>query len=199
MIRFSVISLFFLFTANYLSAQTFQSGDSTISVMRAIIVGKDTILVSDIPEVEIYPRRKFKNRYQYYRYRRLIRNVKKAHPYAKLAAEKFSGIDERLSNMASDRQRRAYIKTAEKELRDEFEDELVHLTVSQGRLLMKLIDRELGKTTFFVLQDIKGNFKAVFWQGIARIFGSNLKTGYDPEGEDAMIEEIILLIEAGQL
>ncbi len=101
--------------------------------------------------------------------------------------------------MASDRQRRAYIKTAEKELRDEFEDELVHLTVSQGRLLMKLIDRELGKTTFFVLQDIKGNFKAVFWQGIARIFGSNLKTGYDPEGEDAMIEEIILLIEAGQL
>ncbi len=167
--------------------------------MRAIIVGKDTILVSDIPEVEIYPRRKFKNRYQYYRYRRLIRNVKKAHPYAKLAAAKFSGIDERLSNMASDRQRRAYIKTAEKELRDEFEDELVHLTVSQGRLLMKLIDRELGKTTFFVLQDIKGNFKAVFWQGIARIFGSNLKTGYDPEGEDAMIEEIILLIEAGQL
>ena len=199
MIRTVFISLLLFLVTNLVSGQTFKSGDSTISVMSAIIVGKDTILVSDIPEVDIYPRRNFKNRFQYYRYRRLIRNVKKAYPYAKLAAEELAGIDERLVNMSSERQRRAYIKTAEGELRDEFEDELIHLTVSQGRILMKLIDRELGKTTFFVLQDIKGNFKAAFWQGIARLFGSNLKTQYDPAGEDAIIEEIILMIDAGLL
>ena len=199
MIRTVFISILLLLVTNLVSGQTFKSGDSTISVMSAIIVGKDTILVSDIPEVDIYPRRNFKNRFQYYRYRRLIRNVKKAYPYAKLAAEKLVGIDERLVNMSSDRHRKAYIKNAEKELRDEFEDELIHLTVSQGRILMKLIDRELGKTTFLVLQDIKGNFKAAFWQGIARLFGSNLKTGYDPAGEDAIIEEIILMLDAGLL
>ncbi len=199
MIRTVFISILLLLVTNLVSGQTFKSGDSTISVMSAIIVGKDTILVSDIPEVDIYPRRNFKNRFQYYRYRRLIRNVKKAYPYAKLAAEKLVGIDERLVNMSSDRHRKAYIKNAEKELRDEFEDELIHLTVSQGRILMKLIDRELGKTTFLVLQDIKGNFKAAFWQGIARLFGSNLKTRYDPAGEDAIIEEIILMLDAGLL
>lgn len=199
MIRIIFISISLLFAANFLSAQTFQSGDSTISVMRAIIVGNDTILVSDIPEVEIYPRRKFKNRFQYYRYRTLIRNVKAAYPYAKIAGEKLIELDERLANMSSERQQKAFIKSAEKELRDEFEDKLIHLTVSQGRILIKLIDREMGQTTFLVLTDLKGKFKAIFWQGVARLFGSNLKSEYDPKGKDAMIEEIIMMIEAGRL
>ena len=124
MIRYSLITISLLFVVNYLSAQAIPSGDSTINVMRAIIVGKDTILVSDIPEIDIYPRRKFKNRFQYYRYRTLIRNVKAAYPYAKLTSEILMDLDERLANMSTDRQQKSYIKVTEKELRDKFEDNL---------------------------------------------------------------------------
>ncbi|MCF8377923.1 MAG: DUF4294 domain-containing protein [Bacteroidales bacterium] len=199
MIRISFISIILFFIINSSTAQTFRSGDSTINVMRAIIVGHDTILVSDIPEVNIYPRREFKNRFQYYRYRTLIRNVKAAYPYAKLASEKLLELDKRLANMSSERQRKANIDEYEKELREEFEDKLTHLTISQGRILIKLIDREMDQTTFLVITNVKGKFKAVFWQGVARIFGSNLKSEYNPEDEDAMIEEIIIMIEAGRL
>ena len=194
-----LMTVFFclLFTEGF--SQTFKSGDSTITVMRAIIVGKDTIFVSNIPEVNIYPQRVFKNRFEYWRYRRLIRNVKAAYPYAKIAAEKLKELDERLANMPTERRQKAYIKATEKAIRDEFEDEVTHLTITQGRILIKLIDREVGNTTYIVLQDIKGNVSAVFWQAIARVFGSNLKSEYDPEGEDKMIEEIILLIDRGML
>jgi hypothetical protein len=82
---------------------------------------------------------------------------------------------------------------------DEFEDEVKHLTITQGRILMKLIDRETGDTTYYLLKDLKGNLSAVFWQAVARVFGSNLKTTYDPDGEDKLIEQIVLMIEAGQL
>lgn len=199
MIKIPFIAILLLFAANFVSAQTFKSGDSTINVMRAIIVGNDTILVSDIPEIDIYPRRQFKNRFQYYRYRTLIRNVKVAYPYAKIAGEKLRELDARLVNMPSERQRKAFIDSYEKELKDEFEDKLTRLTISQGRILIKLIDREVDHSTFFVITEIKGKFKAVFWQGIARLFGSNLKSEYKPEGEDAIIEEIIMMIEAGRL
>ena len=180
-------------------AQTFRSGDSTISIMRAIIVGKDTILVSDIPELDVYPRRRFKNKFQYWRYRRLIYNVKAAYPYAKLAGDKLKELDQRLANIPTERRQKAYVKAIEKELRGEFEDEITHLTITQGRILIKLIDREVGNTTYDVLKDVKGNVSAVFWQAIARVFGSNLKSEYDPNGEDEMIEEIIRMIDQGLL
>lgn len=199
LIRIPFIALLFIFATNFVYGQTFKSGDSTINVMRAIIVGNDTILVSNIPELDIYPRREFRNRFQYYRYRTLIRNVKVAYPYAKVAGEKLRELDARLANMPSERQRKAFINSYEKELKDEFEDKLTHLTISQGRILIKLIDREVDQSTFLVITEVKGKFKAVFWQGVARLFGSNLKAEYDPYGEDAMIEEIIMMIEAGRL
>ena len=198
LIRFIFI-VFILNFASQVHGQTFQSGDSTFSVMKALIIGKDTLLVSDIPELKVYPQRQFKNRFQYWKYRRLIRNVKAAYPYAKIAAEKLKELDQRLASMPSERRQKAYIKTAEKEIREEFEDEVVHLTISQGRILIKLIDREVGDTTFEVLKDIKGSVSAVFWQAIARVFGSNLKSEYDAEGEDKMIEEIIRMIDQGLL
>ena len=80
---------------------------------------------------------------------------------------------------------------------DRFEKEVRKLTVSQGIILVKLIDRETGRTSYQVIKELKGNVTAFFWQGIARIFGNNLKTEYDPEGEDRVIEDIVLGIEAG--
>lgn len=188
-----ILTILFSFQLMYSQGQE----DSSISFLKSVIVGEDTVLVSDIPELKVYPRRQFKNRFQYWKYRRLIRNVKAAYPYAKIAAEKLTELDNRLANMPTERRQKAFIKATEKEIRKEFEDEVTHLTVSQGRILIKLIDREVGNTTFQVLKDIKGNISAVFWQTVARVFGSNLKTEFDPENveEDKMIEEIILMID----
>ena len=78
-----------------------------------------------------------------------------------------------------------------------YEFQLKHLTVRQGRILIKLIDRETGTTSYDAIRMLKGRFKAFWWQGIARMFGSNLKTQYDPEGEDKYLENVVLLIDMG--
>jgi hypothetical protein len=191
------IILFFTFSWS-VKAQNLINND-TIYIMKAKIIDGDTILVSDLPEVIIYPGYLYKNKWDFWRYRRLVYNVKKAYPYAKLAAEKLEEIDYNLSKIKSEKKQKKYIKEAEDELMDEFEDEVKHLTITQGRILMKLIDRETGDTTYYLLKDLKGNLSAVFWQAVARVFGSNLKTTYDPDGEDKLIEQIVLMIEAGQL
>jgi hypothetical protein len=173
-------------------------GRDTLNVMHAMIIGNDTILVSSIPELNVYPR-VFKSRWDQWKYRRLIRNVKAAYPYAKIAGNRLKDLDLRLASMGSERQKRQFIDKTEKQLKEEFEDQLKSLTVSQGRILIKLVYRETGNTTYQVVQDVKGNFSAGFWQAVARVFGSNLKTPYNPETdeEDKVIEYIIQLIEMG--
>ena len=193
-----ILGLIFIFIPGFTQNET-ENDTTNSAVLRSVIVGDDTLLVSHIPEVKIYPRHKFDNRWQYWRYRRLIRNVKAAYPYAKTAGKILQDLDKELAAINTKVQRKKYVNKVEKEIRDEFEDEVKHLTISQGRILIKLIDRETGNTTYDVLKEVKGNFSAVFWQAIARIFGSTLKSDYDPEGDDRMIEEIILMIENGQL
>jgi len=78
-----------------------------------------------------------------------------------------------------------------------YEDDLKKLTMTQGRILLKLVDREIGNTSYNLVKEYRGSISAAFWQGIARLFGSNMKAEYDPKGEDAEIEEIVQLIEAG--
>ena len=171
---------------------------TTSKVMKAVIIGNDTILVSSIPELNIYPL-VFASRWEHWKYRRLIRNVKAAYPYAKLAGNKLKDLDLRLASMRNERQKKQFIDQTEDQLRSEFEDQLKHLTITQGRILIKLVYRETGNTTYQAVQDVKGNFSAGFWQAVARIFGSNLKSVYNPETdeEDKVIEYIIQLIEMG--
>ena len=82
---------------------------------------------------------------------------------------------------------------------NQFEKDLKKLTVSQGKMLVKLIDRECNKTTYEIIKNYKGNFSAFLWQGVAKIFGSNLKAEYDGSDKDKIIERVIILVEAGQL
>jgi len=177
--------------------QSNKAGDS-LKVMQAVIIGNDTILVSSIPEINIYPI-VFETRWEYWKYRRLIRNVKAAYPYSKIAGNKLRDLDIRIASMRTERQKRQFIDKTEQELRDEFEDQLKKLTISQGKILIKLVYRETGNSTYQLVQDIKGNFSAGFWQAVARLFGSNLKSIYDPETneEDKLIEYIIQQMEMG--
>ena len=92
-----------------------------------------------------------------------------------------------------------YIKTIEKQLMDEFGKELKKLTITQGRILLKLIDRETGNTSYELLKELRGTVSAVFWQTIARLFGSDLKSQYDPQDDDFLVERVVRLIETGQI
>ncbi|MBN1952413.1 MAG: DUF4294 domain-containing protein, partial [Bacteroidales bacterium] len=136
---------------------------------------------------------------QYQRYYKLVRNVKKVYPYAKLAGEKYRLVEKEYLGLENDRERNQYIKALEKELLNEYEAELKKLTITQGRILLKLIDREIGETSYDLLKELNGAFSAVFWQTLARIFGHNLKSEFDPNGEDKLLNDIVLMIEAGVL
>jgi hypothetical protein len=162
-----------------------------------VVEGSDTLAIIELPEVRVYERRDFAYLYLKRRYRRMIRNIKKAYPYARIAGVRLKELDDHLVTLESEKEQKEYIDQAEGEIMKQFEKEVKRLTVKQGIILVKLIDRETGRTSYQVIRELKGGFTAFFWQGIARIFGNNLKTEYDPDGRDKVMEDIVLGIEAG--
>ncbi len=165
---------------------------------RAEIVNGDTLPLVLLNTVYIYTEYVFKTPRQYEQWTRTKHNVKKVYPYAILAAAKLKEYDKALEKMQDEDLKKAFLKVCEKDLRKEFEDELKDLTVTQGKVLMKLIDRESGKTTYEVVKQLRGSFQAAMWQTLARLFGNNMKTEYDAQVEDIMIERAIKLVENGQ-
>ncbi len=170
-----------------------------IYVARAVVIDGDTVWVATLDDVYIFPANRFKNHREQRRYTRLVYNVKKAYPWAKLAGEKLADVEAKMLTLETEKEQKEYIKAVEKELLGEYTDDLKKLTITQGRILIKLVDRETGNTSYELVDELRGRLSAMFWQALARLFGSNLKAEYDPEEEDRLIEQIVLLIEAGQL
>lgn len=171
--------------------------DKEFYVVQSRIVNNDTIPYAKISGVEIYGFKIYKSRKKARRNSRLIRNVKAVYPWAKLAGAKMVEYESILLEAETEKEQRKIMKQVEKEIQDQYGGELEKLTVSQGKILIKLIDRETGDTSFDLVKDFRGNFRAFFYQSFARIFGFNLKTHYDPEGEDRNIEIIVRMIENG--
>ncbi len=192
-----IVLIFTLFSKVSL-AQEMEKID-TLIVTRTVIVDGDTIPNVSIEEVIIFPRLIFKNRYRERKYRKLVRDVKKAYPYAKLAKDKLVAMESEFVKLETEKEKNKYIKTVEKQLMNEFGTELKKLTVTQGRILLKLIDRETGNTSYELVKELRGTISAVLWQTIARLFGSDLKAQYDPKGDDKLIERVVKLIEYGQI
>jgi uncharacterized ubiquitin-like protein YukD len=165
----------------------------------AIIQDGDTIYISQLQQAVINPVTRKAATRDFRQYRRLVYNIKKVYPYAKLAGKKFAEVNAQLQTLNKSKDQREYIKQVEDEILKQYEEELKNLTVTQGRILIKLIDRETSFTSYEVVKELRGSFQAAFWQAIARIFGTNLKTEFDPEGEDKVLNEIMILIETGQL
>ena len=163
-----------------------------------IIEGKDTIPVVNLPIVNIsdFGPEYMKNLQAYYRLRF---NVIKVYPYAKLAAAKINELNSHLATLNSNKERRQYTKEFEKQLRKDFQASLENLSINQGKIFIKLIDRETGHTSYEMIKDLKGSFNAFVFQTAARVFGHNLKDTYDPEGDDKTIESIIQQIESGRI
>lgn len=133
------------------------------------------------------------------RYNRLEVNLKKVYPYALIVRRKLEQVNTELENIKSEKERKKYLKDVEKDVFGDYEDDIRGMTITQGRLLIKLIDRETQNTSYTLIREYRGGLSAAFWQGIARIFGTNLKEEYDPYGEDALIEQIIKEIDAGRI
>ncbi len=168
-------------------------------VLQAVVVNGDTIPVVQLPELNVEARWRPKDRRAAERYTKLVRQVVKVYPYAKLTGQLLSEYEHDMAQIERSGDQELYIKLAEAELRSEFEAEVKDLTVGQGRVLVKLIDRQTGQTSYNLVKQLRGSFVAFVWQGMARLFGQDLKSDYDPTGEDRTIELIVQRIERGEL
>jgi hypothetical protein len=191
--------LLLVFYASLLTGQN--NTASSTGESKVQIIGKDTFFVDNITPVYIYSQRIFteKEKEEYQKYLRLVRNIKRVYPYSKIAAQLFKEVNDSLQKIPSKTAREQYVAQMEKDLMAKYEDELKKLTITQGKILIKLFYRETGTTTYSVVKDLRGSFEAFFWQTLARFFGSNLKMKYDPAGEDKEIEQIVQMIERGEL
>jgi hypothetical protein len=168
-------------------------------VLKAVVHDGDTLPVVTLPESEVKARWTARDRRTAEQYDKLTRNIVKVYPYARITANLLREYEHDLSVIERSSDQELYIKLAEAELRAEFEAEVKDLTMSQGRVLIKLIDRETGKTSYDLVERLRGSFTAFVWQGLARLFGQDLRSTYDPAGDDRMMELIVQRIERGEL
>ena len=186
------LGLLFISIGNSLAQH---SANDTI-LLGAVIENGDTIPMIFLPDVikigHIDPRYAAqKAKFDELRY-----NVYKVYPYAVIAAGILKDVDANLERLPDRRARKAYLKTVEKQMNDRFKGELENLTISQGQVLVKLIDRQTGQNCFHIIKELKGGFNAFIWQSVALIFSNNLKREYDPEDRDKDIETVVREIEA---
>lgn len=152
-----------------------------------------------VPLVHILPVYVFSRPVDLRRYRKLVDAVKKVYPIARIAKAKMASMEEELCRLPTKKAQKAYIRQVYNQIKEEYTPVLKHMTRTQGKVLLKLIDRETEYTAYEVLKEFRGGFVAGFWQGVSRIFGQNLKSEYDKQNEDRMIEQIVIYYEAGLL
>ena len=136
-----------------------------------------------LDEVKVIDRRRFASQEAYDKYRRLRYNVIKVLPYARFAGQRYRLLERELATTSDKKKQKALVKSCDKEIKELFNKEVKNLSISQGEILIKLIDRETGNSSFELVQDLKGNVSAFVMQSVAKIFGHNLKNKYDVDQE----------------
>lgn len=161
----------------------------------------DSTIVYYMTDLYVYPKLKFRNDKERQEYSRLVRNVKITLPYAKLIAETLIETYEYIESFPTQKERDDYIKLMEKEIFRQYKPVLKHFSKTQARLLVKLIQRQTHQSSYNILKAFLGTFRASFWQGFGRLFGVNLKSGYNPEKDkdDFLIERVASQVELGLL
>ena len=152
-----------------------------------------------IAVIHISPVRKYARKPDMRRYARLVRAVKRVYPIAEEAKVLMATMEDELLALPNKKQQKLYIKGIEKRLIREYTPVLKKMTIYDGRVLLKLIDRQTDDTAFDIIKHFRGGFEAGLWQALAKMFGNNLKTDYDPDKDDILLEQIVLLYEKGLL
>ncbi|MDD2635159.1 MAG: DUF4294 domain-containing protein [Bacteroidales bacterium] len=151
------------------------------------------------PEVSVYPQAERKTRRDRKRYDKLVRNFMRVYPYAIEISEVYQNIDDTLSMFVTDEARKKYLNVREKQIMSIYKPKLKKLTLSQGIMLVKLMNRESGNTAYVIVDELRGKVTAVFWQTFALMFGNSLKTEYDAFGDDREIEFLVKRYQDGSL
>ncbi|MDR2118001.1 MAG: DUF4294 domain-containing protein [Tannerellaceae bacterium] len=178
-------------------AQSIKIKDLPPNLHQAVIDKGDTIAMVHLREVYVYPELRFKNKRAKQNYDKLVRDVKRTLPYAKMVYHTLIETYEYMETLPNDKAREKHLKRMEKELFQEYKPELKRLTLSQGKLLIKLIDRECNQSSYNILRAYLGSFRAGFWNIFAGVFGASLKSEYDPKGKDALTERVVVMVERG--
>jgi hypothetical protein len=197
------ITLLGMVLAVLMQAQAQDAGDAvfepTVKVGRALAPDGDSIQYMEMSNVYVYPEPTFKSKRQQQSYMRLVKNVKRVLPIAKQARQMLIETAEYIETLPTQKERDEHLKRVEAAIVKEYKPQMKRLTFSQGKLLIKLIDRECHSTAYEAMQAFIGPFRSGMWQAFAWAFGASLKKGYDPEGVDRLTERVVLMVEAGQL
>ncbi len=160
---------------------------------------EDSIPVFVLSDIIVLPKNVLPNTKEEQAYRKLIRDVKKTLPYAKMVYVTLMETYEYIQTLPDDQSREEHLKRMEKEMFDEYKPILKKMSLSQGKLLIRLIDRECNQSSYDLVKAFLGPFRAGFWNMFAGMFGASLKTEYDPLGKDVETERVVLLVESGVL
>ena len=196
--RILFLTFFLFFIAVHMNAQE-QTTTINGYLVPACIYEGDTIASLRMPTLYCFKPLNFKNKKQRQQYNRLVRNVKKTLPIAKEVNRAIIETYEFLQTLPDEKARQKHLNAVEKSVKEQYTPRMKKLTFAQGKLLIKLINRETDSSSFELVKAFLGPFKAGFYQAFAAIFGASLKKEYHPEGEDAMVEQIVLLVESGQI
>lgn len=161
----------------------------------------DTVRMTYIRNITVYPPLKFKNKKEEQFYWRTVRDVKKTLPYAKLAFSTLCETYEYIQTIPDKKTREKHLKQLEKDIFEQYKPVVKRMTRNQGKVMLKLINRETDQTSYSIVKAFLGSFRAGFWQTFGRFFGINMKAGFHPakNREDAVIDRIATLVEQGRL
>jgi hypothetical protein len=164
-----------------------------------VLVDGDSIQYMEMSNVYVYPEPTFKSKRQQQSYMRLVKNVKKVLPIAKQVRQMLIETAEYLETLPTKKEKEEHMKRVEAAIVAEYKPQMKKLTFSQGKLLIKLVDRECNSTAYEAMQAFIGPVRSGMWQAFAWMFGASLKKGYNPDGVDRLTERVVLMVEAGQL
>ncbi len=149
--------------------------------------------------IHLNPVRKYARKPDMRRYARMVRAVKRVYPIAEEAKTLMKTMEKELLALPNKKQQKLYIKGIEKRLIREYTPVLKKMTIYDGKILLKLIDRQTEDTAFEIIKEFRGGFEAGMWQALAKMFGNNLKTDYNPDTDDMILEQIVTMYEKGTL
>jgi len=182
------------------SFKVFETVAPNGNIAQMTIIDGDTVYLFTLEDFKVVELSSYGDVEKDKQLRRLKYHVTKVYPYAKIAVDKFNQYSAEIESVKSKSKKRKLLKQREQELKEEFTEVIKKLTVTQGRILVKLIDRGTGESTYDIIKEMRGGFKAFIYQGVAKLYSGDLKSRYDPKNneEDEMIERIVQGIEAGQ-
>lgn len=191
----AIVSFLFIFSVTVKS----QEDIDLYQQDRWLMFEGDSAALVYLRPVHVFAPMKFKNEKERQAYSRLVRDVRVAYPYAKIIAYSIIETYEYMQTLSTEKEKQKYLEDVQKYLMAEYKPKMKKMTKNQGKILIKLVDRECNTSSYDIVKALLGSLKATFYNAFASLFGNSLKAEYDPEGKDAAIESIVLQIEEGTI